>query len=94
MEQKFGIGNILRSAFPPQNAGNILPSDPISGLPPTTLLETLVPGYGAIHKFLLFTFGFDVTVLVSLGVVVWLSGRIFRSVWTVICATVASNYIA
>jgi mitochondrial chaperone BCS1 len=94
MKQKIGIGNILESAFPPRSTGNASETSALPGLSPTTLLETFVPGYGAIHKFLLFSFGFDVTVLVSLGVVLWLSGRIFRSVWTVIYATVASNYMA
>ncbi|PMD37776.1 hypothetical protein L207DRAFT_586107 [Hyaloscypha variabilis F] len=94
MKQKIGIGNILESAFPPRSTGNASDSTALPGLSPTTLLETFVPGYGAIHKFLLFSFGFDVTVLVSLGVVLWLSGRIFRSVWTVIYAIVASNYMA
>jgi mitochondrial chaperone BCS1 len=97
MKQKIGIGNILESAFPPRSTGNVSDSSSSllgGGLSPTTLLETFVPGYGAIHKFLLFSFGFDVTVLVSLGVVLWLSVGIFRSVWTVIYATVASNYMA
>jgi chaperone BCS1 len=94
MAQTTGIRNILGSEFPPQNAGKISSSDTIPGMSSTTLLEILVPAYGPIHKFLLFTFGFDVTVLVSLGVILWLSGRIIRSVWTVIYATIASNYMA
>jgi chaperone BCS1 len=57
-------------------------------------LETFVPGYGPIHKFLLFTFGFDVTILVSVGVVFWLAARIFRLVWDVICALARNNYMA
>jgi len=92
--QKIGIGSILDSAFPPRNAGNNSSSDPVAGLSPTTLLETFVPGYGPIHKFLLLTFGFDVTVLVSLGVVAFLGARIFRSVWGVIYTLVANNYMA
>jgi len=94
MKQKIGIKNILESAFPPRSPENASDASALPGLSPTTLLETFVPGYGPIHKFLLFTFGFDVTVLVSLGVVLWLSGRIFRSVWTVIYTTVANNYMS
>ena len=61
---------------------------------PTTLLEAFIPGYGQIHKFLLVTFGFDVTVLVSLGAVLWLGARIGRSVWSVIYGLVVANYMA
>lgn len=96
MKQKLALNSFLESAFPPRAGANITDSssDPISGFSPTTLLETFVPGYGPIHKFLLFTFGFDVTILVSLGVVCWLGSRIFRSVWTILSALVSSYYQA
>lgn len=61
---------------------------------PTTLLEAFIPGYGPIHKFLLYSFGFDVTVLVSLGAILWVGARICRSVWTVIISLVAANWMA
>ncbi|KUJ06703.1 uncharacterized protein LY89DRAFT_678561 [Mollisia scopiformis] len=92
MRQKMAINQLLETAFPGANAENGS-SNPV-GISPTTLLETFVPGYGPIHKFLLFTFGFDVTVLVTFGVVCWLSARIFRSAWGVLYALVSSNYMA
>ncbi|KAG4427550.1 hypothetical protein IFR05_016968 [Cadophora sp. M221] len=68
MGQTFGISSILESAFPPQNLGNISSDDPVPRLSPTTILEAFVPGYGPIHKFVLFTFGFDVTIVVSYNI--------------------------
>jgi chaperone BCS1 len=68
------VDSFLKSAF--NNAENILS--------PTKILETFVPGYSLIHKFLLFDFGFDITTIVSLGVVLWLIARNFRPVWAII----------
>jgi chaperone BCS1 len=82
MGQKMVVNSLLESAF--HNTGNISSSDPAPGLSLTTLLETFVPGYGPIHKFLLFAFGFDVTIFVSLGVVLWFGARISHSVWAVV----------
>jgi chaperone BCS1 len=89
MGQKMVLNSFLESAF--YNAENVSSSDPAPGLPLTTLLETFVPGYGPIHKFLLFAFGFDVTIFVSLGVFLWFGARIFRSVWTVARGLVYNN---
>jgi chaperone BCS1 len=74
IDKKMVVDSFLKSAF--NNAENILS--------PTKLLETFVPGYSLIHKFLLFDFGFDITTLVSLGVVLWLIARNFRPVWAII----------
>ncbi|KAH7310358.1 BCS1 N terminal-domain-containing protein [Rhexocercosporidium sp. MPI-PUGE-AT-0058] len=82
----------MESAFP-QSDGNST-GEPVAAFSPTTLLETFVPGYGPIHKFLLYSFGFDVTVLVSLGVALFLGARIFRSVWAVLYSLVSSNYMS
>ncbi|KAF7914252.1 uncharacterized protein EAF01_000658 [Botrytis porri] len=49
----------------------------LGGLLPTTLLENLVPGYGYIHKIVLQTVGFDITVLVSLWAALWLGNKAF-----------------
>ena len=65
--QKMVLNSLLESAF--YNIGNTLLSDPALGLSLITLLETFVPGYSPIYKFLLFAFGFNVTILVSLGVI-------------------------
>lgn len=92
MRQK-GIGNLFEAAFPSQMGGNVSENATVS-LSPTTILETFVPGYGPIHKFLLYSFGFDVTILVSLGVACWLFARIGRSVWAVIYSVVSSTLMA
>lgn len=88
--------SILDTAFPQGTGGNFSDATraPLNNISPTTLLETIIPGYGPIHKFLLYTFGFDVTVLVSLGAVLWLGARIGRSVWTVVRALISSNWMA
>lgn len=88
-----GLNNILSSAFPPQDGINRT-SDAIPGFSPTTLLETFVPGYGLIHKFVLQSSGFDVTILVSLGVALFVGARVFRSAWAVIYSVISNAYMA
>jgi chaperone BCS1 len=80
----------IESEFPPQNRGNISLSDTVPGLSPTTLLETFIPGYISIHKFLLVTFGFDATSLAALGFFLWLVTRTVRFV----CTQVSKNCMA
>lgn len=90
MRQK-SLSSIIETAFPPQLNGSEASGSPAS-ISPTALLEAFIPGYGPIHKFLLYTFGFDVTILVSLGAVLWLVHRIGRSAWTVTKSLVVSNW--
>ncbi|TGO53121.1 hypothetical protein BOTNAR_0304g00150 [Botryotinia narcissicola] len=54
----------------------------LGGLLPTTLLENLVPGYGYIHKIVLQTVGFDITVLVSLWAALWLGNKAFDALYS------------
>lgn len=56
-------------------------TDTTTSISPTALLENFIPGYGPIHKFLLVTFGIDVTVIVSLGAVLWLADRTAHFLW-------------
>jgi mitochondrial chaperone BCS1 len=86
------VDSLLESAF--HNAGNISSSNSVPGLSLTTLVEKVVPGYDLIHKFLLVAFDFDVTILVSVGVVLWLGARIFRLVWAAIRDLVYNNYVS
>jgi len=79
MRNKMALNSILDTAFPSHNASESTP--PLTTISPTTLLETFIPGYGPIHKFVLYTFGFDVTVLVFFGLILWLTARISRSAW-------------
>lgn len=91
-----GLNSLLDTAFPPRLGENMTDagSIPMSNFSPTTLLETFIPGYGPIQKFLLFTFGFDVTVLVSLGAILWIGARVSRSLWTVLWSIVSASYLA
>jgi chaperone BCS1 len=90
--KKNSLGSIIGTAFPP--LGNGSDSSAPASISPTTLLESFIPGYGPIHKFLLYSFGFDVTVLVSLGAVLWLTARISRSVWGVLKGVIMANWMS
>lgn len=90
--QKMVINSLLKSAF--HNAGNISSSDPVLGLSLITLLEKIIPRYGLIYKFLLIAFNFNVTILVSLSVILQLSAKISRLIWAVIRDLVYNNYIS
>ena len=92
MRQK-SLGSIIGTAFPAQGNGSE-PSGASASISPTTLLESFIPGYGAIHKFLLYSFGFDVTILVSLGAALWLGARIGRSVWAAVKSIIIANWMA
>lgn len=61
---------------------------------PTTLFETVIPGYGPIHKLLLYRFGFDITILVSLGAMVWLTVRIGRSISATVYNLISANWMS
>ncbi|KAI9047384.1 hypothetical protein LZ554_008830 [Drepanopeziza brunnea f. sp. 'monogermtubi'] len=86
------LNTILSSAF--SQTGDNSTGDSIPAFSPTTILETFVPGYGPIHKFLLYSFGFDVTILVSLGLALFFLARIFRSLWTAFYSVVSANYMS
>lgn len=58
------------------------------------LLESLIPGYGPIHKFLLLSLGFDVTLLVYLGVVLWLAARAVGSVKALINGLIEAHWVS
>ncbi|XMA09631.1 hypothetical protein WAI453_002422 [Rhynchosporium graminicola] len=92
MNPKSSLQSLIESAFP-QNDGNST-SDSAVGFSPTTILETFVPGYGPIHKFLLVSFGLDVTVLVSLGVALYIGAKIFHSVRSAFYSIVATYYMS
>lgn len=94
MKAKMGLESLLQSAFPVQTEVNSTDPSIAPGLSITTLLETFVPGYGPIHKFLLVTFGFDVTVLVSFAVALWLGARIFRSAKSIILNFIDDHYMS
>ena len=95
MRQKAGLNSLLGAAFPAQLSNASDPSSaPLADISTTTILESFIPGYGPIHKFLLFTFGFDVTVLVSLAAVCWLGARTGRSLWAILWHLISENFMA
>jgi chaperone BCS1 len=53
---------------------------------PVNLLETFIPGYGAVHKFILHAFGFDVTYIVFFGAIVLL---VIRVLWRYFTSTIS-----
>lgn len=69
------VNSLLESVF--YNTGNILLSDLVLGL---MLLASLFLEYALIHKYLLLTFGFNVTIFVFLSVVLWFGTKILRLV--------------
>jgi chaperone BCS1 len=95
--QKTGLNSILGTAFPSNGPGNESDASKVqgaAGFSPTTLLETFIPGYGHIHRIVLVNFGFDVTLLVSFGAALWLSGRILRSAWALFWSLVNNYFMA
>jgi chaperone BCS1 len=94
--QKIGLNSIMNSAFPPNGPGNASDTSKVQGVgfSPTTLLETFIPGYSHIHRIFLDNYGFDVTLLVSFGAALWLSGRILRSAWVVFSKLIKSYFMA
>src|SRR5689334_11706188 len=90
-----GLESILGSAFPPVNSGNLTNStNPLAGFSSSTLLETIIPGYGHIQRFLLYSFGFDVTILVTLGAAIWVGARVCRSMSAVFWGLISSYFMA
>lgn len=73
------FSHFLDAAFPDQNSMNGTESS--QNNIPATVLETFIPGYGPISHFLLQTFGFDVTIFVSLGCVVWLVCKVVEYIY-------------
>jgi mitochondrial chaperone BCS1 len=48
---------------------------------PTTILESFIPGYSIISRFILEVFGFDVGILVSLGLIVFATVHVSSYLW-------------
>ena len=56
------------------------------------VLENFVPGYGPIHKFVLLSLGFDVTILVSFGVALYVANKLFNSLFKFIYDLIEQHY--
>jgi chaperone BCS1 len=66
----------------------------ITGLLPTMLLESFIPGYGYIHKIVYQTIGFDITILVTLAVALWLSNKVYSYLYSFAWNFLISYYMA
>ncbi|KAH8805965.1 BCS1 N terminal-domain-containing protein [Xylogone sp. PMI_703] len=90
------VQSILGAAFPAQSnmSNKTAPAASTGPLLPTTLLETFIPGYNTIHRLVLDSFGFDVTVLVSFGAALWVTARISQSLWKLTTSFVQENYMS
>jgi chaperone BCS1 len=59
---------------------------------PSALFESLIPGYGPIHKFLLTTFGFDISIMVTAFASFWVAFKMINYISLVVYASVMQNY--
>lgn len=65
-----------------------------SGYIPTQLFESIIPGYGPIHNFILLTFGLDITILVTLFATIWAFCKLGHYVYMTFYSLVAENYMS
>lgn len=65
-----------------------------SGNMGSALFETIIPGYVPIHKFLLFTFGIDITLLVTLFATIWGLLKLWGYVWGSIYNFISSFFMS
>jgi chaperone BCS1 len=66
----------------------------ITGLVPTMILESFIPGYGYIHKIVYQTIGFDITILVTLAVALWLLKKVYNYLYSFSWNFLISYYMA
>jgi chaperone BCS1 len=90
--QNNAFSSLLTNVLPLPPDGSNSTSAP--HLSPTVLLGTFIPGYEPIHRFILYTLNIDITIVVSLLTVCWLSARIFRSTWSVLWTLLSSYFMA
>jgi chaperone BCS1 len=58
------------------------------------VFESIIPGYGPIHKFILYTFGIDITILVTLFAAIWAISKLAHYVYMTIYTLIAENYMS
>lgn len=82
------LSSILGNAFPSASNGsmNLTSSTQL----PTVLLESFIPGYGHIHRFVLYSTGFDVTSLAILFGSLWLVSKVYQALYSGFSKGVAS----
>lgn len=95
-KQQFNLASLLDTVSSNVASNNPSRDDPtgpaFGGLSITTLLENFVPGYGPIHNFVLHTFNFDVTILVSLLVMLYVLRRLSLAVYGVVYTFISKYY--
>ncbi|KAL3422942.1 mitochondrial chaperone BCS1 [Phlyctema vagabunda] len=75
-----GLGSLLNQAFPGPSPD--MANSTSAAYLPTAVLESFIPGYGYLHRFVLYSTGFDVTSLVSYIALLWIAQRIYNSART------------
>lgn len=61
---------------------------------PNQLFESIIPGYGPIHNFILLTFGIDITILVTLFATIWATCKLGHYIYMTFYALIAENYMS
>ena len=85
---------ILDSVLPPRSNFTESSNATNSGNIPSQLFESIIPGYGPIHKFILYTFGLDITILVTLFAAIWAISKLGHYIFMTIYSLVAENYLS
>lgn len=84
----------LAKALPSQlNDSNNTDPLSITDLPPS-ILETLIPGYGLISRYILTSFGLDISIFVSIGLVAWIVVKGSTYLFDIIERAFRSTFIA
>ncbi len=60
---------------------------------PSHVFESIIPGYGPIHSFILLTFGIDITILVTLFATIWAFCKVGIYAFGSFYRLIAENYI-
>lgn len=64
------------------------------GIVPSQLFESIIPGYGPIHNFILLTFGLDITILVTLFATLWGLFKLWKYVWGSIYSFISDYFMS
>jgi len=89
------FSSILRTAFTGVDGDNstLNGTTTINTSIPASILEAFLPGYGGVTRFIHQSFGFDITIFVSAGVVIWLFCKVAAYLYATISRLVSSNYM-
>lgn len=92
MVPRMSLNSILDSVRLPQGSMAGLSDASNSTSVSSALFESLIPGYGPIHKFLLTTFGVDISIIVTTFASFWVAFKMGTYIYGVAYSTVMENY--